>query len=457
LFALVAKAEEQGYVSFDLVSFILGEYLPTIDSVTYAASLFGLNVQVQDDFGRHYTFDEALPVDAVLRYDGVEHLEVSWEKVAKDPSEEGRDYALLVARVGKVRQPQRRVAAAPRKSKVPTRRPARSTRPAPAPRTQQTLVSTSRRQSAPVARGRSTQQSTNTLSLRMQGNERIATTFLTTGAGGGNTDSGASVSPSSGFVASPQYTVWPTNAILFPFLSKVARNYRRYKINSLSFEYVPVCSTAQFGLAMMSFNYVAGSATPANANEVSQESLSTETTPWMGSVLRVPPKQSQRLLANRLGNNEFKTDAATTVTQYNTSAGIDYDYGTFQFFTEGNSTAAAAPIGYIKVKYDIWLMEHEPRLAQAPNALALLAPSDLRALLALKALWDQAGRQDPPAQLETKDHLVTTAPPESPGCLDSQDYLVLPDPRDQLEQKVQTVTPALLGRLAHLLLMSQPQ
>jgi len=47
----------------------------------------------------------------------------------------------------------------------------------------------------------------------------------------------------------------PSTASVFPWLSQIAGAYEKYSINSMSFEYVPSCSTLADGILYLAFDH----------------------------------------------------------------------------------------------------------------------------------------------------------------------------------------------------------
>lgn len=125
---------------------------------------------------------------------------------------------------------------------------------------------------------------------------------------------------------------------MFPWLSQIAPCFEKYLVNSLSFEYVPVCATASPGHVRMYIDYDVMDEAPANARDFAMM-YGTVTTPiWQSARMKyAPPKREP-----------FFT-AIPDATEDRLS-----DVGTLYFYTEGNPGTYA---GELWVNYDITLMK----------------------------------------------------------------------------------------------------
>lgn len=79
----------------------------------------------------------------------------------------------------------------------------------------------------------------------------------------------------------------PGKADVFPWASRLARSFDKYRFRKLKFVYRPVCATTQVGVVMMSFDYDTLDATPVSKAEQSQTLPNVETNAFAPCELKV--------------------------------------------------------------------------------------------------------------------------------------------------------------------------
>lgn len=134
----------------------------------------------------------------------------------------------------------------------------------------------------------------------------------------------------------------------FPWGSRVAKSFDKYKFTHLSFEYRALASTAVSGVVTMSFDFDALDSDPLSKYEQSQT---------------VPRVENQAYVSNVLN---IKCDNLWRFTRQGTVSSSDlktYDFGKFLISSYGSSTTS--PIGEIFVNYTVELKY--PTLAVSPS------------------------------------------------------------------------------------------
>lgn len=100
----------------------------------------------------------------------------------------------------------------------------------------------------------------------------------------------------------------PGIADTFPWLSKVATRYDKYRFTRLRFEYRSVCATSSTGVVMMSFDYNAADAPPASKAVQAQTIPNAENNVWMNNDLVVPCDPTWRFVRQGpVANTDVKT------------------------------------------------------------------------------------------------------------------------------------------------------
>jgi len=163
-----------------------------------------------------------------------------------------------------------------------------------------------------------------------------------------NTESLGSVKGSTGFKAT-RYAVNPGIASMFPWLSKIAANYQKYKFNSLSFEFRTTvgefAAAGQQGRTVLSFNY--DPIEPLLATLAQAENMCPKTLGMSDStsVLILDPKVLTP--TSRFIRGDVVPSGGTSLV---------YDSGTL-FFSTAGMVNATDDIGELYVTYDVTLTQ----------------------------------------------------------------------------------------------------
>lgn len=146
------------------------------------------------------------------------------------------------------------------------------------------------------------------------------------------------VIPAASSYLATGYPVNPGLADTFPWLSKVASRYDKYRFTSLRFEYRSVCATSTSGVVMMSFDYNAADPIPVNKQIQAQTIPNAENNVWVNNDLIVPTDNEWRFVRQGLVTG---TDIKT------------YDLGNMCLSTV--YTTAASAVGELYVEYTVEL------------------------------------------------------------------------------------------------------
>lgn len=147
---------------------------------------------------------------------------------------------------------------------------------------------------------------------------------------------------------STTYRVWnyscnPGMSLSFPWLAKLAAKFEKYRFKRLTYEFRSVCSTAEQGVLMFSFDYDALDSIPPNKTEQSQTIPNSEANVWMNNTL------------------EVKCDNQWRFVRQGTVAGSDlktYDFGTM--FASVSYGGSANTVGELYVNYEVELKNPTP-------------------------------------------------------------------------------------------------
>lgn len=104
------------------------------------------------------------------------------------------------------------------------------------------------------------------------------------------------------------YSTNPGLASTFPWLSKIAARYDKYRFTRLRFEYRSVAATSTAGVAMMSFDYNALDSLPSSKLVQSQTIPNAENNVWVNNDLVVPTDNAWRFVRQGvIPNSDLKT------------------------------------------------------------------------------------------------------------------------------------------------------
>jgi len=150
------------------------------------------------------------------------------------------------------------------------------------------------------------------------------------------------------------YLINPANAVLFPWLSTLARQYSQYKIHGMVFAYKTMSSDitagGALGTVIMATNYNSIDRPFFNKIEMENSEFAVSTKPSMSLVhaIECDPKYSG-LDVLYVRDPSYET-ADTNDRRF-------YDYGKFQLATTGLPGATGTTMGEIWVSYDIEFMK----------------------------------------------------------------------------------------------------
>jgi hypothetical protein len=139
----------------------------------------------------------------------------------------------------------------------------------------------------------------------------------------------------------------PGQALTFPWLSTLAKQFEKYRVLGLQFYYKPLVSgfatNGQSGKVMLSFDYDAGDNLPGSKQQVEDTHPHDDCMPYEEACLTLDP-------------NQLNSQDSKYVRPGMLAAGADiriYDGGLLAVSTEGN--ANTDPIGELRVRYSIEL------------------------------------------------------------------------------------------------------
>jgi hypothetical protein len=140
------------------------------------------------------------------------------------------------------------------------------------------------------------------------------------------------------------YHLSPTNTHLFPWLSRIARNYDYFRFDRVRFVYVPTCSTSTAGRVMLGFDPDAADPIPTDRSALSSYSCSIDSSAW--GVCKLDAK---------LPNNQpwYQTNDITTPAMYSTSA-------MGQAFWASWAAGETTSVGELYVMYEVVLKDPQP-------------------------------------------------------------------------------------------------
>lgn len=146
--------------------------------------------------------------------------------------------------------------------------------------------------------------------------------------------------------ATTSYAVNPGQALTFPWLSKQAAQWEKYRFESLEFYYKPEVSAyaanGQTGKIILSLDYDAADPPPANKTQCEDTDPHVDAMPYERILLRASPREM------------FQNSDAKYVRPGNLPGGADiktYDVGNLAVSTIGN--ASTASVGELHVRYTV--------------------------------------------------------------------------------------------------------
>lgn len=187
-----------------------------------------------------------------------------------------------------------------------------------------------------------------------------------------------------------QFGINPGNTGLFPWASKIASQFDSYKINSITFRYMPLCGTQTQGVVVMAIDYDAADAPPSSLQQMLTYKGAVQTNAW---------KPAAHISASSDLSKSKSHFVLTGVPPPNTDIKT-YDIG--NFYLAVNSIASQGAIGQLFVDYDLTLETPQTELdppsvgSRAGNISFISDPEDVAAttitnlLGPLPAFWEQS-------------------------------------------------------------------
>jgi len=141
-----------------------------------------------------------------------------------------------------------------------------------------------------------------------------------------------------------QLSINPGQVNIFPWLSKLARNFESYQFEMLKFIYEPQAPTTEGGSIMLAIDYDASDQKAPTKQQIMSYRSSVRTAPWADMV-------------HSSKKEDLSKQKSYFVRNANQAGGTDiklYDVGTLQIATQGNTAAISE--GELYVEYRVKLM-----------------------------------------------------------------------------------------------------
>lgn len=152
------------------------------------------------------------------------------------------------------------------------------------------------------------------------------------------------------------YEVNPMNGRLFTWLPSIAANFEEYRINSLSFCYIPSCATTEVGRFVQYWDKDATDPLPTDRQELSAYQHMSSCAPWAEDKFTLRGDAKWR----------YCIDAASPTTFGNDPQLVDY--GQYGFAVYGG--AGTNIIGDVYVDYNVSFREPQPTQELVAHAFA---------------------------------------------------------------------------------------
>lgn len=145
-----------------------------------------------------------------------------------------------------------------------------------------------------------------------------------------------------------RYSITPSSAALFPWLSHLARLYEKYIVHSMTFKFTSRMSTDKSGSLILSLDPDPddpdiGSSDPQTDRKLLTYTTSSNSSVWRDSSIRVPTDGTKRYV--RGAQHEYASESFRLT-----------DLGKFYVFTD-HTTDPDRVIGLLSVQYDIELFQ----------------------------------------------------------------------------------------------------
>ena len=116
--------------------------------------------------------------------------------------------------------------------------------------------------------------------------------------------------------------ITPTNAQIFPWLSKMAKLYEQYSFEQLSFEYQPYQATSSAGVVLMAIDYDPSDDYPYSKSDMLAYDGAERTSIWAPTSLRAPKSKLNTM--NRYFVKSSTTSLSSDASMRQTSVGTFY-------------------------------------------------------------------------------------------------------------------------------------
>lgn len=170
------------------------------------------------------------------------------------------------------------------------------------------------------------------------------------------------------------FSLTPTNATLFPWLSQFCNSFDEYRIHDLVFEYRTDDATTQTGVVLMAFDYDPTDTLPASKQSMLQYEDCVRSTPWMASSMRFKPKRAElpKYFLDPSVATGGQTFDPSGVSRFSVPASVI-------FASAGQTGVTTGSCGEIWVKYKIELISsHTPPIPIAQRtyrSVSTVSPS----------------------------------------------------------------------------------
>jgi hypothetical protein len=129
---------------------------------------------------------------------------------------------------------------------------------------------------------------------------------------------------------------------LFPWLSRIASRYEKYRFHKLRFRFETSSATSSTGTLMGVLDYDASDSSPPNKTQLMSQAGAVRSAPWQDVSFEADPARMRAPRFVRVGSNPSSTDVKL------------YDVGNYLIAVQGQSGSDA--IGELYVEYDVELM-----------------------------------------------------------------------------------------------------
>lgn len=145
------------------------------------------------------------------------------------------------------------------------------------------------------------------------------------------------------------YSINPGLPTVFPWLSGIANNFEKYKINSMRIDFVSIAATSERGRVTLACDYDVLDSVPNDKVEMFQIAGASESNVWSTESLTIKPSVILFTRSGLVAGGDLKT----------------YDHGSI--FVGVSNAGSTSVVGELFIEYDIELMIPQP--AKCPSWL----------------------------------------------------------------------------------------